>query len=209
MAVFIHPSAEVHPSAVIGDGTKIWNGAQIREGAVIGRNCVISKDVYVDAGVRIGDGCKIQNGVSVYKGVEVEDEVFIGPFAVFTNDLYPRAAVKEWKVIPTRLQRGCSIGANATVIPGITIGSYAMLAAGSVVTTDVPRYTLVAGNPARPVGCVCHCGRRMTRLGIIADKTVFQCPACESKLTSTAQMFPLDRELVGDADFDDERSAAA
>lgn len=195
MAVFIHPSAEVHPSAVIGEGTKIWNGAQVREGAVIGRDCIISKDVYIDAGVQIGDGCKIQNHVSVYKGVEVEDEVFIGPNAVFTNDLFPRAGVKEWEIVPTRLQKGCSIGANATVVCGVTIGPYAMLAAGSVVTTHVARYTLVAGNPARPVGCVCHCGKRMAEIAASAERTIFRCPSCESTLTSSAMMSPIEDDI--------------
>lgn len=147
--VFIHPSSEVSNKAVIGDGTKIWNYCQVRENVSIGANCILSKDVYIDAGVTIGDRCKIQNGVSVYHGVTVEDDVFLGPYAVLTNDKVPRAFNQDWKVVPTLIKKGASIGANATIVCGVTIGEYAMVAAGSVVTKDVEPYSLVVGNPAR------------------------------------------------------------
>lgn len=147
--IFVHPSAEVNGGAVIGKGTKIWNQAQIRENVKIGENCILSKDVYVDAGVRIGDRCKIQNGVSVYDGVTLEDDVFIGPHATLTNDKVPRAFNSNWKLVPTLIKKGASIGANATIVCGVTIGEYAMIAAGSVVTKDVDPYSLVVGNPAR------------------------------------------------------------
>lgn len=148
-SVFIHPSAEVHGRCVIGDGTKIWNQVQVREDVKIGENCILSKDVYVDAGVTIGDRCKIQNGVSVYNGVTLEDDVFIGPHATLTNDKVPRAFNSDWKIVPTLIKNGASIGANATIVCGVTIGEYAMIAAGSVVTKDVESYSLVVGNPAR------------------------------------------------------------
>lgn len=148
-SVYIHPSAEVHGRTEIGEGTKIWNFVQVREDAIIGSNCILSKDVYVDAGVTIGNRCKIQNGVSVYSGVTVEDDVFIGPYATLTNDKVPRAFNRYWKIIPTLIKQGASIGANATIVCGVTIGEYAMVAAGSVVTKDVEPYSLVVGNPAR------------------------------------------------------------
>ena len=147
--VFIHPTANVATSARIGDNTKIWINAQIRENAAIGKNCIISKDTYIDFGVSMGDGCKLQNGVSVYHGVTLEDDVFVGPYAVFTNDRVPRAFNVDWQVIPTLVKRGASIGANATIICGVTIGEYALVAAGSVVTRDVEPYCCVIGNPAR------------------------------------------------------------
>ena len=148
-SVFIHPSAEVHGRAVIGDGTKIWNQVQVREDVTIGEECILSKDVYVDAGVTIGNNCKIQNGVSVYCGVTLEDDVFIGPHATLTNDKVPRAFNRDWKIVPTLIKKGASIGANATIVCGVTIGEYAMIAAGSVVTKDVEPYSLVVGIPAR------------------------------------------------------------
>jgi acetyltransferase-like isoleucine patch superfamily enzyme len=149
-AAYIHPSAHVDPRARIGEGCRIWINVQVREDAEIGSGSILSKDVYVDHGVRVGERCKIQNGVSLYNGVAVEDDVFIGPSAAFTNDRVPRAFNSEWKVTPTLLRTGASIGANATVVCGVTIGEYAMVAAGSVVTRDVPAFTLVRGNPARP-----------------------------------------------------------
>ncbi|MDQ1911286.1 acyltransferase [Paenibacillus sp. GD4] len=147
--VFIHPSAHVSERSHIGEGTSVWINSQIREDSIIGRSCIISKDTYIDKNVRIGDRCKIQNGVSVYQGVTVEDDVFIGPNVTFTNDRVPRAFNTEWKITPTLVKKGASLGANCTIICGVMIGEYAMVAAGSVVTKDVEPYTLVRGNPAR------------------------------------------------------------
>jgi acetyltransferase-like isoleucine patch superfamily enzyme len=159
--VFIHISAHVSEKAVIGHGTKIWINAQIRENVTIGKNCIISKDTYIDTGVTIGHGVKIQNGVSIYHGVTIADDVFIGPNACFTNDYFPRSFNADWKITETKIERGASIGANATIVCGHTLGEYCMVGAGSVVTKDVPPYMLVVGNPARPVGKVCKCGTRL------------------------------------------------
>ena len=161
--VFVHPSAEVENGAQVGAGTKVWHIAHIRSSATVGEECVIGRNVYVDANVVVGSRVKIQNNVSVYQGVTIEDEVFVGPCAVFTNDLRPRAQNPDWKITPTLVRRGASIGANATLVCGIEVGEYAMIAAGSVVTKDVQPYQLVAGNPARPRGWVNEQGDIVSR----------------------------------------------
>lgn len=160
-STFIHPTADISSSALIGEGTKVWINVQIRENAVVGENCILAKDVYIDLGVNIGDRCKIQNGVSVYSGVRLHDDVFVGPYVSFTNDRIPRAFNDTWEIIETVVENGASIGANATIICGVTIGEYAMVAAGSVVTRDVTPYTLVIGNPARPVSRIDRMGQRI------------------------------------------------
>ncbi|MFX0594731.1 acyltransferase [Melissospora conviva] len=161
--VFVHPTADVEEGARIGDGTKVWHLAHIRSSAQLGVGCVIGRNVYVDANVVIGDRVKVQNNVSVYQGVTIEDEVFVGPCAVFTNDFRPRAQNPDWEITPTLVRKGASIGANATLVCGIEVGSYAMIAAGSVVTRDVAPYQLVAGNPARPKGWVNAKGEVVSR----------------------------------------------
>jgi acetyltransferase-like isoleucine patch superfamily enzyme len=171
----IHPSARIHPTAdleadvSVGAGTSVWHRAQLRVGARIGAECVIGRDAFIDAGVTIGDRVKIQNGALIYHGVAIEDGVFIGPGAILTNDRYPRAITttgalvraEDWVVSPVRLQSGCSIGAGAVVVAGTSIGRFATVGAGAVVTRDVPDHALVAGNPARRLGWVCACGRRL------------------------------------------------
>jgi acetyltransferase-like isoleucine patch superfamily enzyme len=173
LKLFIHKTANISPDAKIGDGSKIWINAQIREYVQIGDNCVISKDTYIDRYVTIGNRVKIQNGVSIYQGVTIEDDVFIGPNATFTNDRIPRAFNANWKITETTVKKGASIGANATIVCGITIGEYAMIGAGSVVVKDVPPHTLVVGNPARQIARVCECGARISSDGIcgICSKT--------------------------------------
>jgi len=182
MKIYIHPTAEVSDKAEIGEGTKIWHHAQVRENARIGKNCVIGKSVYIDFDVKIGDRVKIQNFVSIYHGVTIEDDVFLGPGMTFTNDLYPRAFISDFEVYPTRVKKGASIGANATIICGITIGRYAMVGAGSVVTEDVPDHALVYGNPARLVGFVCRCGRKLKREREIEDFVLMKCDKCKREI---------------------------
>lgn len=161
MATFIHATADVSPQADIGENTKIWNLAQVREGAKIGSNCILSKNVYIDTGVTIGNNVKVQNNVNVYNGVTVEDDVFLGPSMTFTNDMFPRATNANWAITETLVEKGASIGANATIVCGVTIGAYSMVGAGSVVTKDVPPHALVVGNPAKKIGNVCRCGVRV------------------------------------------------
>lgn len=160
--VFIHPKALVETDQ-IGEGTRVWAFAHIMEGAVIGRNCNICDHSFIESTVRIGNGVKVKNGVAIWEKVTIEDDVFLGPYCVFTNDLNPRAAVQKAhdELVPTLVKRGASIGANATVVCGITVGEYAFIAAGAVVTKDVPPYALMMGVPAKMVGYMCQCGERI------------------------------------------------
>lgn len=163
----IHPTADVSPEALIGSGTSIWNQAQVRERARIGAGCVIGKNVYIDTDVVVGDRVKIQNNASLYHGVTVEDGVFIGPHVCFTNDKVPRAvnpdgsakSDSDWEVSPILVRVGAALGANSTILPGVTVGRWAMVGSGSVVTRDVDDYALVVGNPARRIGSACSCGQ--------------------------------------------------
>lgn len=190
MTIRVHPTAEVSPDAEIGEGTSIWHHAHVREGARIGANCIIGKGVYIDTGVIIGNNVKIQNYVSLYHGVIIEDGVFIGPHVCFTNDLLPRAInpdgtlkkVYDWTVTETRVRRGASIGANSTIRCGVTIGEWAMVGAGSVVTRDVPPYGLVYGNPARLHGFVCPCGVKLREAERMSDYVIAQCSHCGRRI---------------------------
>jgi acetyltransferase-like isoleucine patch superfamily enzyme len=155
---YSHPTSEISEDAKVGENTKIWHFAQVRERAVLGNNCIVGKGAYIGAGVKIGSGTKIQNFATIYQGVTIEDDVFIGPHVVFTNDKYPRAFSREWKILPTVVRRRASIGANSTVLCGLTIGTYSMVGAGSVVTRDVPPHALVVGNPAKAKSYICRCG---------------------------------------------------
>ena len=174
MKAFVHKTAEVSKQAKIGDGTFIWNEAKVREGAEIGRLCRIGKSVYVDKNVIIGDGCKIQNFATIYDGVVIGSQVFIGPHVCFTNDIRPRAASTDWRILHTKVDDGASIGANATIVCGVRIGKYAMVGAGAVVTKDVPRNGLVVGNPAVIIGYVCSKGHDL-------DKSHY-CRVCDEKV---------------------------
>lgn len=153
---FVHESSYIDEDVEIGAGTKIWHFCHIQRGARIGENCVLGQNVNVSNNVKIGNNVKIQNNVSVYEGVELEDGVFCGPSCVFTNDITPRAEFPKGSVgyKKTLVKHGASIGANATIVCGVTIGEYAMVAAGAVVTKDVPEYTLVAGIPAKKIRLV-------------------------------------------------------
>jgi UDP-2-acetamido-3-amino-2,3-dideoxy-glucuronate N-acetyltransferase len=161
-AYFAHPTSCVDEPCTIGDGTKIWHFSHVMADSVIGRQCTIGQNVFVASGVRIGDHCKIQNNVSVYTGVVLEDHVFCGPSMVFTNVVNPRSeVVRKDEYKPTRVKQGASIGANATILCGVTLGAYAFVGAGAVVTHDVPDFALVTGNPARRTGWMCRCGMKL------------------------------------------------
>jgi UDP-2-acetamido-3-amino-2,3-dideoxy-glucuronate N-acetyltransferase len=170
---FVHESAYVDEGATIGKGTKVWHFCHVMPGAVIGERSSLGQNVVVMSGTRIGDNVKIQNNVSVYEGVELEDDVFCGPSMVFTNVTNPRSHVSrksEYK--RTLVRRGSSIGANATIVCGVTLGEYSFVGAGAVVTTDVPPYAMMVGVPARRRGWMCQCGERLP------DSGVGTCAAC-------------------------------
>jgi len=193
----IHPTADVSPQAAIGSGARIWQHVQVREGATLGENCILSKGVYVDSGVVIGNNVKVQNYVSIYHGVTLEDGVFCGPHCVFTNDKSPRAinpdgtlkAATDWAVTPTLVRYGASIGANAVIVCGVTIGRWAMVGSGAVVTRNVPDYGLVIGNPARLHGFVCPCGVRLTAHHSDAQTVTTCCPACHQQIIIDANLW--------------------
>ena len=157
---FIHQSSIIDEDVEIGEGTKIWHFSHIQSGARIGKNCSFGQNVNVSNNVRIGDGVKVQNNVSIYEGVELEDYVFCGPSCVFTNDLTPRAKYPKGHAAYKRtiVHEGASVGANATIVCGHTVGRWALIGAGAVVTSDVPDYALMLGVPAKQKGWVCECG---------------------------------------------------
>ncbi len=159
--VFIHDTADVSDHAVIGRGTKIWHQAQVMDGATLGEGCNLGKGVFVAPGVTIGNNVKVQNYVSIYKGVTIEDDVILGPHMTFTNDLYPRAFISDYTVYETLVRRGASVGANATIVCGVTLNEYCIVAAGAVIVASVPSYALATGNPGRVTGYVCKCGKRL------------------------------------------------
>jgi acetyltransferase-like isoleucine patch superfamily enzyme len=185
----IHPTADVSPHAQIGSGTRIWHQAQVRERARIGANCIVGKGAYIDFDVRIGDNVKIQNGVFVYHGVTLEDGVFVGPRVCLTNDMFPRSitpdgALKtdaDWEVGAIVVRYGASLGAGAIILPDVVIGRFALVGAGAVVTHDVPDHGLVLGNPARLVGYVCACGRRLCERVRRGTLSLLECPACGTR----------------------------
>ena len=167
----IHPTACIDADVQIGEGTHIWHFSHILSGTHIGCHCNIGQNVVVGPRVSVGRGCKIQNNVSVYTGVTLEDDVFCGPSMVFTNVWNPRAHVRRMdEARPTLVRKGASLGANCTIVCGVTIGCYALVGAGAVVTRDVPDYALVYGNPARQRGWVCACGVKLD--------VELHCPAC-------------------------------
>lgn len=169
---FVHPSSYVDAGALVGEKTKIWHFCHVQDKAVIGRNCILGQNVNISSNVVIGNGVKLQNNVSVYEGVILEDGVFCGPSCVFTNDLLPRSPFPKGRkgYLPTKVGKGASIGANATIVCGHTIGAWAMIGAGAVVTEDVPAHALMLGVPAHQAGWVCICGKRL--------KYSLHCEAC-------------------------------
>lgn len=174
---FVHPSSFTDDNVQIGEGTKIWHFSHIMSGARIGKNCKIGQNVVIGRDVCIGNRVKIQNNVSVYKGVILEDEVFCGPSSVFTNVINPRSAIPRMNELKTTLiKRGATIGANATIICGNTIGKYAFIGAGAVATKDVPDYALVFGNPAKLQGWMCECGTKLE-----FNNNLAKCKACKKR----------------------------
>ena len=175
---FVNESSYVDEGCEIGEGTKIWHFCHVQSGAKIGKQCSLGQNVNVSNNVTIGDGCKLQHNVSLYEGVELEDNVFCGPSCVFTNDLTPRAKYPKGRANykKTLIREGASIGANATIVCGHTVGRCALIGAGAVVACNVPDYALMLGVPARVAGYVCRCGER---LSFEDSKAV--CRACERK----------------------------
>ena len=170
--VFVHESSYVDDGAVVESGTKIWHFCHIMAGAVIGERCSLGQNVVMMPRTRMGRNCKIQNNVSIYEGVELEDDVFCGPSMVFTNVVNPRSHVsRKHEYRRTLVRRGASIGANATIVCGVTLGEYAFIGAGAVVTKDVPPFALMAGVPARRIGWMCQCGERLPDSGEAACAT--------------------------------------
>jgi UDP-2-acetamido-3-amino-2,3-dideoxy-glucuronate N-acetyltransferase len=188
--LFIHESSYIDDNVEIGDGTRIWHFCHILSGSKLGKNCIIGQNVMIGPEVKIGDRCKIQNNVSIFKGVNLEDEVFCGPSCVFTNVYNPRAFIeKKHEFRHTLVGRGATIGANATIICGVTIGRYAMIAAGSVVKADVPDYAVVAGVPAKQIGWTCRCG---TTLNLEGGQAV--CSACANQYVLNVDRLEVIRE---------------
>jgi UDP-2-acetamido-3-amino-2,3-dideoxy-glucuronate N-acetyltransferase len=184
---FVHESSYVDPGAIIGAGTKIWHFSHVMPGAVIGEGCNLGQNVVVMPGTRIGNNVKIQNNVSIYEGVTLEDDVFCGPSCVFTNVLNPRSHVsRKHEYQPTLVRRGATIGANATVVCGVTLGEYAFIGAGAVVTADVPPFALMLGVPARRTGWMCRCGRKLELAGGRG-----QCPDCGASYREEAERLRL------------------
>lgn len=184
---FVHESSYVDEGCEIGDGTKIWHFSHIMSNARVGRGCNIGQNVVVSPQVVIGDNVKIQNNVSVYTGVVLEDDVFCGPSMVFTNVVNPRSHVsRKHEYRPTRVCKGATLGANCTVVCGHTIGRYAFVGAGAVVTRDVPDYALVIGNPARISGWMCECGAKLS--SGTAPSSQSTCAACGAEYVNGSRI---------------------
>ena len=179
---FCHESAHLEKNVSIGKDSKIWHECQLREDCVIGDDVSLGKGVFVDKGVKVGNGCRVQNGVSIYHGVKLAEWVFVGPNVTFTNDTSPRAGAKIWEATNTILKPGCSIGAGAIILSDLEIGSFAMVGAASIVTTDVEPFTLVFGVPAKVVSRICACGK--TRLDNTRAPDEFVRDCCVKHLKS-------------------------
>ena len=187
--VYVDPSAIIDNNVSLGSGTKVWHFVHIMEGAKIGKKCIISDYVYVGRDVKIGNNVKLENRATIYEGVTIEDQVFVGPHVTFTNDLYPRSSNKEWKIVSTLVKTGSSLGARTVVICGVTIGNYALIGAGSVVTESIPDHALVYGIPARIRGFVCRCGRKLETVEKKNEYVSMKCPVCKEKYDILAENY--------------------
>jgi UDP-2-acetamido-3-amino-2,3-dideoxy-glucuronate N-acetyltransferase len=197
---FAHETAVIDAPSRIGAGTKIWHFSHVMRDCTIGERCNLGQNVVVSPGCVIGNGVKIQNNVSVYTGVTLEDDVFCGPSMVFTNVINPRSHVeRKHEYRPTVVRRGASIGANATIVCGVTLGRYCFVGAGAVVTRDVPDHALVVGNPARQRGWVCACGEGLDLPTAAGDGATAACPACASRYRMH------DKSLIATGERDDRR----
>ena len=185
--VTIQPTAIVDKNVVIGEGTRVWNFVHIRENAEIGKQCVLADYVYVGRGVKIGNNVKLENRATVYEGVTIQDKVFVGPHVTFTNDPYPRSFSTDWKILQTLVKEGTSIGAGTVIVCGVTIGEYALIGAGSVVTEDMPPHALAYGNPARIRGFVCRCSRKLETEEKKKTYVLMKCQFCRKKYKIAAE----------------------
>lgn len=179
---FVHRSSYVDAGATIGRETRVWHFCHVNSGAVIGERCSLGQNVVVMPGTRLGNNVKVQNNVSIYEGVDCADDVFLGPSMVFTNVINPRSHVsRKHQYTPTSVGRGASVGANATIVCGNSLGEYCFVGAGAVVTRDVPPYALAAGVPARVIGWMCQCGERLPLPARLSEAAQVVCPSCGSR----------------------------
>jgi len=195
---FVHESSYVDENCTIGENSKVWHFCHILKGTSIGNNTTLGQNVVAGPNVKIGSNCKIQNNVSVYNGVEIEDGVFCGPSCVFTNVINPRAFIeKKDEFRKTLLKKGCSIGANATIVCGITIGEYALIAAGAVINKNVPDFALMAGVPAKQIGWVCRCGEtlKLDSDNHSGSAKVTECLTCKTRYSMRDNRLFLSEEL--------------
>ena len=195
--VTIHPTADVSDEAKIGPGTRIWHQVQVREGAVIGSECILGKGTYVDLNVRIGDRCKLQNSVFVFHGFNLEDGVFLGPGVMLLNDKHPRAinadgslkSDSDWTASEGVVRHGASVGGGAVVLPGVSIGRFALVGSGAVVTRAVPDHGIVVGNPARLKGFACVCGNRLKHSDAGPDGILMRCAGCGTEVAIPVDVY--------------------
>ena len=180
-SVYINSTAIIDEGVYLGSGTKVWHFVHIMKDAKIGKDCIIADYVYIGKGVTIGNTVKLENRTTVYEGVTIEDNVFVGPHVTFTNDPYPRSFSKDWKIQPTLVKEGSSIGARTVIVCGVTIGEYALIGAGSVITENIPAHALAYGNPARIRGFVCKCAIKLKKKEEKKNYTCMMCPVCNKK----------------------------